>query len=170
MYSIKLFMRDMRTKYSKALIVFCVTVIPSCWELPTGFGFFGPYPIQTTIGLRDIQGLESLESGTITFYVDQNSPLLSIGGAGIVTTFHYKILVHRTSIDSIEAVSATCTYDGCTISSISVSSRSYICLCDSSQFSSNGAVNSGPATVPLEFKPTSFDGQTAIICICQVLD
>lgn len=90
----------------------------------------------------------------VSVTVDSASVLAPVGSAAIVQTPLGMFLVAHTAQDSFTALTATCTHQGCTITGFS-SSR-FVCPCHGSEFSTTGAVQSGPATTALQQYPTQF--------------
>jgi Rieske Fe-S protein len=67
------------------------------------------------------------------------------------------VVLTRTSAGAVQGLSAICTHQGCTVSSIS--GGRIICPCHGSQFSvTNGAPVAGPATTPLSPVPVVVRG------------
>jgi nitrite reductase/ring-hydroxylating ferredoxin subunit len=63
-----------------------------------------------------------------------------------------------TDTPTFEAFSRRCTHAGCQVKV--VGGASFACDCHGSEFSNTGAVTNGPATDPLEKRPTSYDPAT----------
>ncbi len=59
------------------------------------------------------------------------------------------LFVTRISSTSVNAVSAICTHQSCTLNKFMTSSQQYGCPCHSSRFNADGSVAQGPATTAL---------------------
>jgi len=105
----------------------------------------------------------SIGSGVVLVTVDSSSPLSSAGGAVLVQSSAGNFLAARTSQDVFVALTAICTHEGCTITGFQ-NSR-YVCPCHGSQYSTNGQVVMGPATVALRQFPTQFSNNVLTISI-----
>jgi cytochrome b6-f complex iron-sulfur subunit len=66
------------------------------------------------------------------------------------------------------AVDAICTHLGCTV--YAQPDSSFLCRCHGSQFSPEGKVLVGPATVPLRFLQLSWDGGRLVVDRSQQVD
>lgn len=74
-------------------------------------------------------------------------------GSGVILD---DLVVTQPEAGTFKAFSATCTHQGCKVSSIDTSIH---CACHGSQFSiSDGSVEVGPATEPLAETPISVEG------------
>ena len=74
--------------------------------------------------------------------------------AALVQAGAGNFLVARTGQDTLTALTAICTHEGCTITRYR--SSTYGCPCHGSEFSTSGAVKSGPATTSLRQFSTQF--------------
>jgi Rieske Fe-S protein len=115
----------------------------------------------------DVPALTTLSataaSGGVTLSIDAGSPLASIGGAALVQSPNGLILVAHTAADTFAAVTATCTHERCTITGFT--GQAFVCPCHGSRFSTNGAVQNGPATRNLRSFPTQFAGNVLTISV-----
>lgn len=89
----------------------------------------------------------TVSARVVSVTIDATSPLASVGSAAIVQTSIGAFLVAHTAQDSFTALTAICTHEACTITGFT-NSR-FVCPCHGSQFTTNGAVATGPATLPL---------------------
>ena len=105
----------------------------------------------------------TVAGGAVTLAVDGASPLAAVGGAALVRSSSADLLVARTAQDAFTALTAICTHENCTITGFR--SPTYVCPCHGSQFSTAGAVLSGPATRSLRTFPTQFAGTTLTITL-----
>jgi cytochrome b6-f complex iron-sulfur subunit len=89
-----------------------------------------------------------------TFTIDLNDPtyaaLTVVGGAMKLDApdLDFQILVIRTGTDSVSALSAICTNEGCLVNL--PNEGKITCPCCPSQFNLSGEVLQGPATEPLQ--------------------
>jgi len=88
--------------------------------------------------------------------------LATVGGSLKVSTANDTIIVVRTGETTFEATSAICTHRRC---SVAYNGTVLRCPCHGSQFTLEGAVVGGPATVPLKPYETAFDPTTNILSI-----
>ena len=123
---------------------------------PAGPGGGGTAP-QLTV----VNGI--VTGGAVTVAVDGTSPLAAVGGAALVRSPGADLLVARTAQDAFTALTAICTHENCTITGFR--SPTYVCPCHGSQYSTSGAVLSGPATRSLRTFPTQFAGTTLTITL-----
>ena len=93
-------------------------------------------------------------NNAVTLTIDGNSPLATVGSAALVQAGAGNFLVARTGQDTFTALTAVCTHEGCTITRYQ--SPTYGCPCHGSQFSTSGAVKSGPASTALRQFSTQF--------------
>jgi cytochrome b6-f complex iron-sulfur subunit len=134
------------------------SVLQSCGGggSPAGPGGGGSAPLLTVVnGTVTGQG--------VTVVVDGASPLAAVGGAVLVRSASADVLVARTAQDAFTALTAICTHEACTITGFR--SPTYVCPCHGSQYSTSGAVLSGPATRSLRTFPTQFAGTTLTITL-----
>ena len=87
-------------------------------------------------------------NGAITVNVAADSPLASTGGAALVQSGAGTFLVARVAQDTFNAMTATCTHEGCTIDQFG--SSMFVCPCHGSEFSTSGGVIKGPASRSLQ--------------------
>lgn len=82
---------------------------------------------------------------------------IPVGGGTIFG--EYDLVVTRLTAGTWAAFSATCTHQGCTVSS--VEAGSIVCPCYGSRFAiTDGAVTTGPATLPLPAKAIDVTGRS----------
>ena len=105
----------------------------------------------------------SAAAGTLTLTIDAASPLAAVGSAALVQSTAGNALVSRTAQDSFTALTAVCTHEACTVTS--VSGQIYVCPCHGSQFSATGGVVKGPATSPLRQFSTRFAGNVLTVTL-----
>jgi cytochrome b6-f complex iron-sulfur subunit len=91
---------------------------------------------------------------TVSVPVDALSPLAPVGSAAIVQTSIGPFLIAHTAQDSFTVLTATCTHEACTITGFA--NGRFICPCHGSQFTTGGAVATGPATRSLAQFATQF--------------
>jgi cytochrome b6-f complex iron-sulfur subunit len=102
-------------------------------------------------------------NNAITVNVPAGSALASVGGAAFVNSPNGAFLVAQVSQGTINAMTAVCTHEGCTINEFG--SSVFQCECHGSQFSTSGAVVRGPATQPLRRFNTTFVGNVLTISL-----
>ena len=88
--------------------------------------------------------------------------LATVGGSLRVATANKTLIVVRTGDATFEVTSAICTHRGCGVLWTGTVLK---CPCHGSQFSIEGAVLKGPATVALETYEAVFDPTTNIVSI-----
>jgi cytochrome b6-f complex iron-sulfur subunit len=88
--------------------------------------------------------------------------LATVGGSLKVPTANDTLIVVRTGETTFEATSAICTHRRCSVSWNGAVLR---CPCHGSQFTLEGAVVKGPATVALKTYEATFDAATSIVTI-----
>jgi Rieske Fe-S protein len=93
--------------------------------------------------------------------IDTGSPLATVGGAALVQSSRGNFLVTRTAQDAFIALTAICTHEGCTITGLR--NQTFVCPCHGSQYTSAGAVVSGPAPRPLQAFSATFANGTLTI-------
>jgi cytochrome b6-f complex iron-sulfur subunit len=98
---------------------------------------------------------------SIAISIDAASPLAAVGSAALVQAGAGNFLVARTTQDTFSALTAVCTHQGCTVSEYQ--NQVYQCPCHGSQYSTSGAVVTGPATSPLRQFATHFSGNVLTI-------
>jgi len=102
-------------------------------------------------------------NNVITVNVTAGSALAAVGGAAFVNSPNGAFLVAQVSQGTINAMTAICTHEGCTINEFGNSV--FQCECHGSQFSTSGAVVRGPATQPLRRFNTTFVGNVLTISL-----
>ena len=85
----------------------------------------------------------------------------SVPAGGGVVLGKFGVVVTKDTSGAIHAFSATCTHQGCTVSS--VSGGTINCPCHGSRFNADtGAVVQGPATRPLPAVPVTVQGDRIV--------
>lgn len=79
---------------------------------------------------------------------------LGPGEGGIVTANGEKVAGYRDDEGKLHAVSTRCTHLGCQVA-WNAAERSWDCPCHGSRFDADGQILNGPATRPLESRPTT---------------
>lgn len=105
----------------------------------------------------------TLVNRTLSITIDAASPLAAVGGAATVTAATGSYLVARTAQSAFTAVTAVCTHEGCAVTGFA--NARYVCPCHGSEFSTSGAVVTGPASSPLRQFPTAFAGSVVTISV-----
>lgn len=119
----------------------------------------GGSPTSPSSGAPALASVAATVSGrTITVPIDAASPLATVGGAAHVSTTLGRFLLARTGEDSVSALTATCTHEGCDITGFA--SQRFVCPCHGSQFTPSGTVVNGPATTALRAYATTFASGT----------
>jgi Rieske Fe-S protein len=90
----------------------------------------------------------------VSVTVDAASALASVGSAALVQTSLGTFLVAHPAVDTYTALTATCTHEGCGVTGFS--GGRFVCPCHGSQYTTSGAVTTGPATRPLQQYTTQF--------------
>ena len=123
---------------------------------PGGGG--GGVPQLTTVG-------GTVANGVVSVNVDAASPLASVGGAALVraSAGPGSFLVVRTAQDTFNAMTAICTHEACEVTGFQ--SSTFVCPCHGSQYTTGGAVRSGPATQSLRTFPTQFTNSVLTITV-----
>lgn len=98
----------------------------------------------------------TLSGRLVSIPLDSATALSAVGSAAIVQTSLGSYLVAHTGQDTYTAHTATCTHEACTITGFA--SGRYVCPCHGSQFTTSGAVVTGPATRALPQYPTQVNG------------
>lgn len=111
----------------------------------------------------------TVNNGKIVLSIDSSSSLANVGGAAFVDYQSGSILVDRTNSDAFNALSSTCTHQGCTITSFDPSTKQFICPCHGSQYNLNGQVVVGPAKASLTAFQNSFSNNQLLIDLNSVL-
>ncbi|HET7502384.1 MAG TPA: Rieske (2Fe-2S) protein [Kofleriaceae bacterium] len=93
-----------------------------------------------------------------------NVALTMVDGSLTVTVPQDKILVMRTSMTTVQAVSDICTHAGCDVFYDRMAGA-LECPCHGSRYTLAGAVLRGPATRPLRSYTAAFDAATNIVTI-----
>ena len=121
------------------------SMLQACSGSPTS-------PTSTAPALPTING--AVANGVVTVTIDPASSLASVGGAALVQVSSGAFLVARTAQNTVTALTAICTHEGCTITGFQ--SPVYVCPCHGSQYSTSGGVLNGPATQALRQFTTQF--------------
>jgi len=96
-----------------------------------------------------------------------NASLMNAGGFKVYTIkeiSNKKIIVAQPTSGTFIANSAVCTHAGCTVGFNSGGSK-YLCPCHGSQYSTDGSVIQGPATVALTKFTTSFAANVVTVSV-----
>jgi cytochrome b6-f complex iron-sulfur subunit len=123
------------------------SLVESCGGSPTSSGSGSTLPSMPVLN-------GTVSNNTVTLTVDAGSPLATVGNAALVQASAGSFLVSRTGQDTFSALTAVCTHEGCIITKYQ--SGTYGCPCHGSEYSTNGAVRSGPANSPLRQFSTQF--------------
>jgi len=123
------------------------SLVESCGGSPTSSGGGSNFP-----ALSVLNGTSA--GNAVTLAVNAGSPLATVGNAALVQAGAGNFLVARTGQDTFTALTAVCTHEGCTITRYQ--SSTYGCPCHGSEFSTSGAVKSGPASTSLRQFSTQF--------------
>lgn len=91
------------------------------------------------------------------------SALANVDGTALVESVAGVFLVARTSTSTFVAIDATCTHEGCRVSS--VSGATYVCPCHGSRYNRNGQVVQGPARASLRQYTTTFANDVLTIAV-----
>ena len=102
-------------------------------------------------------------SGVITVAVGADSPLATVGGAALVQASAGMFLTVRTGQDTVNAMTAVCTHESCTVTGFA--NQAFVCPCHGSQYSTSGAVVNGPATRSLQRFNTVFTNNVLTITL-----
>ncbi len=78
--------------------------------------------------------------------------LATVGGLATTQTPLGSFLLARTGENTVTALTAICTHEGCTVSNFSGSQ--FVCPCHGSAFTTSGGVANGPANRALQQFPT----------------
>ena len=78
--------------------------------------------------------------------------LATVGGLAITQTSLGNFLLARTGDATVNALTAVCTHEGCTVSN--TSGTQFVCPCHGSTFNTSGSVANGPANRALQQFPT----------------
>ena len=103
-------------------------------------------PSASSSPLNSVSG--TVSGRTVTVAIGASSPLASTGSMAIVQTSLGNFLLTRTGANTVSALTATCTHEGCTITGSSGSN--FVCPCHGSTFTSSGSVVTGPANRSLQ--------------------
>ena len=91
------------------------------------------------------------------------SALANVDGTALVESVAGVFLVARTSTSTFVAIDATCTHEGCRVSS--VSGATYVYPCHGSRYNRNGQVVQGPARASLRQYTTTFANDVLTIAV-----
>ncbi len=138
----------MNTKIKNSLVVMLITILVSA------------------VSCEKVESHQSIPTVPVDLYLDINSTFyieLSTVGGWLYLTGGYKgILVYRLSPDEFVAYDRACPYDpSITNSIIELDNSNLICqdtVCGSKFLIIDGSVHEGPATLPMKYYRTSFDG------------
>lgn len=98
----------------------------------------------------------TLTGRTVTIVLDAAPALSSVGAGAIAFTSLGSFLVARTGQNTYTALSSTCTHEACEVSAFG--GGRFVCPCHGSQYSTSGAVVTGPATRALSQFSTQVNG------------
>ena len=102
----------------------------------------------STVSASPLSALSTTVAGrTISVALDTASALATIGSAAIAQTSLGVFLIARTGQDTFTVLTATCTHQGCTITGYA--SQRFVCPCHGSEYTTSGAVVTGPAPTSL---------------------
>jgi cytochrome b6-f complex iron-sulfur subunit len=90
--------------------------------------------------------------------------LANTNGFAVVSSSKGQLIVVRTSPTAVAALSAVCTHQGCTVTYRSSQTNLY-CPCHGAQYSLTGAVQVGPASVPLKMYAATLSGNIITITL-----
>lgn len=154
----KMSRREFFNKTLQGLLVISIpgVLIQSCKDNSTG-------PSVTPSDMSTIEAAES--NGIVTVPITSSSPLFAAGSAAIVSYTSGSIMVDHPSENTFNALTRTCTHQGCIISSFDKTSKQFICTCHGSRFDQNGGVSQGPANSPLTKYQTDFQNNILTIKI-----
>jgi nitrite reductase/ring-hydroxylating ferredoxin subunit len=144
--------RDFCIRACQVVSLLTLGALPACGGGPTAPD---AAPIPTVAG--------TLVNRTLTITVDASSPLAAVGGAASVTVSTGMYLVAHTAQNVFTTVTAGCTHESCAVTGFANSL--YVCPCHGSEFSTSGAVVTGPAAAPLRQFPTTFAGNVVTISV-----
>lgn len=131
---------------SKAAGLAAMTAVAGCGGSPTG-------PSANTQSLTSVSA--TVSGRTVSVSVAGNA-LATTGGMAITQTSIGTFLVARTGATTATVLTATCTHEGCTVSSFADSQ--FVCPCHGSTFSTSGSVVKGPANRALQQFAASVSG------------
>jgi cytochrome b6-f complex iron-sulfur subunit len=89
----------------------------------------------------------SVTGRTVSIALDSAAALATVGSAAIAQTSLGTFLIARIAQDTYSVLTAGCTHQACTVSGYE--SQRFVCPCHGSQFTTSGAVVSGPAPTGL---------------------
>jgi cytochrome b6-f complex iron-sulfur subunit len=103
-----------------------------------------------------------VQNGQYSFPIAAFPVLAKVGGVvvGQPDGFPGPLAVSRLAPDTVAAVTALCTHQGCTILP---GGPGYACPCHGSTYKLDGSLVQGPATTGLPLYPTTFDGVTVTV-------
>lgn len=133
---------------------------PSVADLDGGDGTPTPSPIPTV----------TPNGNLLTFALTDHPQLENIGGQayGYVESIQLNVLVARVDTTTFVAVNPQCTHRGCSVTYQTNNTR-FNCGCHNANFSTSGAVISGPAPAPLDSFPATFDGAIVTVDISSAM-
>lgn len=153
--------RDFFIKSSQGIVIAAFPAVISgllegCNSSPTG-------NTDLTSDLSTIQGTKN--GNIVTVNIDSSSPLAAVGGAAIINFSGGSVMADHPSEGAYNALSRTCTHQGCIIGNFDKSSKQFVCGCHLSRFTESGNVAQGPAASPLINYQTSFANNTLSIVV-----
>jgi nitrite reductase/ring-hydroxylating ferredoxin subunit len=102
-------------------------------------------------------------SNIVTVNIDASSPLSAVGAMALVQTSAGDLLVAHTGANAFTALSATCTHQACEVTGFS--GNLFVCPCHGSEYSTGGAVVSGPAPAALHTFASAFANNVLTITV-----
>jgi Rieske Fe-S protein len=108
--------------------------------------------------------LPAVANGQVVMPLASFPALATVGGSlsGQPPGLADVLIVARTDAATVVALSAICTHAACDVS-FAPGAGDFQCPCHGSIFGLDGAVQKGPAALPLKSYPVTFDGQTITI-------
>ena len=105
----------------------------------------------------------TISGSTVTVSNVSGTSLAGVGGAALVQAGANNILAIRSGQDTINAFTAICTHEQCTVTGFQ--NGVFVCPCHGSQYNSSGAVQQGPATQRLRQFTTQFTNNVLTITV-----
>ncbi len=120
----------------------------------------------TDLSCGAASGFPSVIDGKITFPLARFPELGTVGGSvlGRPGGLSDKLIIVRTTIDTVIALSSICTHKECDIGYVAEFTQMY-CDCHGSEFALDGSVITGPARRPVKRYDVAFDGTTVVVTV-----
>lgn len=134
----------------RAVSLLAVGSIVGCGGNPNGPSGISVSPAPQVSG--------SVSGRTISVQVDSTSTLATVGNGALVQTPLGTFLVARTGQDTFSAMTGVCTHENNIVSGFA--GGRFVCPVHGSQFTTSGAVVTGPASASLRQFATQFTGGT----------